>query len=71
MIKICGKYTFESAFIYLNSLLRGSIFNAAVAYYDMKKSEYEALKKIEENRMVDIFGTMITCNKHTGGLTEP
>ena len=64
MIKGCGKYTFESAFIYLNSLLRGSILYAAETYYDMKESEYNAIQKIEENLMVDIFGTMITCSKH-------
>ena len=48
LIKGLGKFTFEGAMIYLNSLLRSSILFAAKAMYNLKENELRLLERIEE-----------------------
>ena len=45
LIKGLGKFTFEGAMIYLNSLLRSSILFAAEAMYNVKENELRLLER--------------------------
>ena len=43
MVSDLGKYTIESGFIYLSSLLRGSIMYGAEAMIDIKESDFRKI----------------------------
>ena len=62
MIKGLGKYTFQGAMIYLNSLLRSSILFAAEAMYNLKENEFRLLERIEENLLRKLFNTEKGCS---------
>ena len=48
LVKILGVYTFESAVIYMESLLRSSILYASETMNNVKEIEFRALEAIEE-----------------------
>ena len=57
-------YTFESAVIYVESLLRSSILYSSEAMIHMKEFEYRALEKIEESVLQKVVGTIRSCSRH-------
>jgi hypothetical protein len=64
MVKESGKYTIECGFIYLNSLLRGSILYGAEAMINMKEDDYRKIEQIEEDQMRLLFETDRSCSIH-------
>ena len=56
-----GKFTFECAFIYMNSILRGSTLYACETYYNLSEHELRALEKIDEDFMRQIYETGKGC----------
>jgi hypothetical protein len=64
LIEPLGPYTFESAFIYIQSLIRNSILYGAEAMYIVKETDYRALEMIEESVMKKVFQTKKTCPRH-------
>ena len=64
MVSDLGKYTIECGFIYLNSLLRGSILYGAEAMIDMKEHDYRKIEQIEEDQMRLLFDTTLNCSLH-------
>ena len=64
MVKESGKYTIECGFIYLNSLLRGSILCGAEAMINMKEDDYRKIEQIEEDQMRLLFETDRSCSIH-------
>ena len=64
MIEPLGPYAFESAFIYIQSLIRNSILYAAETMYKVKETDYRALEMIEESVMKKVFQTKKTCPRH-------
>ena len=55
MVKDLGKYTMECGFIYLNSLLRGSILYATETMIDIKEEDFRNIEQIEEDQMRQLF----------------
>ena len=64
MVSDLGKYTIECGFIYLNSLLRGSILYGAKAMIDMKEKDFRKIEQIEEDQMRLLFDTTLNCSLH-------
>ena len=64
VLKDLGKYTMECGFIYLNSLLRGSILYATETMIDIKEEDYRNIEKIEEDQMRKLFDTDRSCPIH-------
>ena len=64
MVSDSGKYTIECGFIYLNSLLRGSILYGAEAMIDIKESDFRKIEQIEEDQMRLLFETTLNCSIH-------
>ena len=64
MVKECGKYTIECGFIYLNSVLRGSILYGAESMLNIKEDEYRKIEQIEEEQMRLLFSTDRSCSIH-------
>ena len=46
MVSEIGKYTMECGFIYLNSILRGSILYGAEALINLTEKEFREIEKI-------------------------
>ena len=51
MVNQIGKYTMECGFIYLNSILRGSILYGAEAMINMTENDFRQIEQIEEEQM--------------------
>ena len=64
MVNEAGKYTIECGFIYLNSLLRGSILYAAEAMFNATEEDYRKIEQIEEGQMRLLFATRSRCPIH-------
>ena len=64
MVKECSKYTIESGFIYLNSILRGSILYGAETMLYIKEDDFWKLEQIEEEQMRLFFSTDRSCPIH-------
>ena len=64
MVKGLGKYTIECGFIYLNSLLRGSILYAAEAMINISEQDFRHIEQIEEDLMRKLFSTDRSCPLH-------
>ena len=64
MVSVLGKYTIECGFIYLNSLLRGSILYGAEVMIDWKESEFCKIEQIGEEQMRLLFETDKSCSLH-------
>ena len=64
LIEPLGHYTFEGAFIYINSHLRNPILYAAEAMNNIKEAKYRALESIEESELTKVFHTKRSCPKH-------
>ena len=56
-----GKFTFECAFIYMNSILRGSTLYACETYYNLKENEIREIEKIDEDFMRQVFDVQRSC----------
>ena len=63
-MKGLGKYTLECGFIYLNSLLRGSILYAAEAMMNISEQDFRKIEQIEEDLMRKLFSTDRSCPIH-------
>ena len=61
ILKGLGKFTFECAFIYMNSILRGSTLYACETYYNLSEKETRAIEKIDEDFMRKVFETQKSC----------
>ena len=61
MVENLGTYTIECAFIYMESLLRGSILYAAEAYYNLSEIELRKLERIEEDCLRQLLKTGRNC----------
>ena len=61
MIQGLGKYTFECAFIYMNSILRGSTLYACETYYNLSENEVREIERIDEDFMREVFETGKRC----------
>ena len=57
-------YTFESAVIYIEALLRSSILYSSEAMINMKEVEFRALEQIEESVIQNIVKTTHSCSRH-------
>ena len=64
LVEPLALYTFESAVIYIEALLRSSILYASETMVNLKESEYRALEKIEESVLQKIFQTTRSCSRH-------
>ena len=64
LVEPLSVYTFESAVIYVESLLRSSILYSSEAMINIKEIEYRALEKIEESILQKIVGTTRSCSRH-------
>ena len=56
-----GKFTFECAFIYMNSILRGSTLYACETYYNLKENEIREIEKIDEDFLRQVFDIQRSC----------
>ena len=57
-------YTFESAVIYIESLLRSRILYSSETMVNIKETEYRALEKTEESVIQKILKTTRSCSRH-------
>ena len=64
LIEPLGPYRYESAFIYLQSLLRSSILYGSETMNNVKEVEWRELERIEESVMLKIFKTLRSCSRH-------
>ena len=64
MVKGLGRYTLECGFIYLNSILRGSILYATETMINIKEEDYRKIEQIEEDLMRKLFSTDRSCPLH-------
>ena len=64
MLRESGTYTIECGFIYLNSLLRGSILYAAEAMMNVTEQDFRNIDLIEEGQMRMLFATSASCPIH-------
>ena len=64
LVEPLGLYTFESAIVYIESLLRSSILYASETMINVKEAEYRALEKIEESVLQKLFKTTRSCSRH-------
>ena len=64
MVSKLGKYTIECGFIYVNSLLKGSILYGGEAMIDMKECDFCKIEQIEEEQMRLLFDTDKSCSLH-------
>ena len=64
LVKPLGVYTFESAVIYMESLLRSSILYASETMNNVKEIEFRALEAIEEAVLIKNFQTSRSCSRH-------
>ena len=64
LIEPLGPYRFESAWIYIQSLIRNSILYASEAMNNIKEKEYRALEGIEESVIIQVFQTLRSCPRH-------
>ena len=55
------KYYFECGMIFLNVMLRSSIFYACETYYNLKETEIRQLERIEESFLRKLFKTSRGC----------
>ena len=62
IIKGLGTYTFECGFIYLRSILRGSILYGTEVMFHITEMEKRTLEKIEESQMRNFFQTEKGCS---------
>ena len=68
LVKPLGLYTFESAVVYVESLLRSSILYASETMTNMRESEYRELEKIEETVVQKVLKTSRSCSRHLSYL---
>ena len=64
LIKGLGSYTFECGFIYLRSILRGSILYGTEVMFNLSEIEKRTIERIEEEQMRQIFQTEKGCPLH-------
>ena len=64
MVKGLGRYTVECGFIYLNSILRGSILYATETMINIKEEDFRHIEQIEEDQMRKLFDTDKSCPIH-------
>ena len=64
LIEPLGPYRYESAFIYLQSLLRSSILYGSETMNNLKEVQWRELERIEESVMLKIFKTLRSCSRH-------
>ena len=64
LIEPLGIYRFESAIIYIESLLRSSILYGAETMNNVKELEWRELEKIEEAVLSKVFKTTRSCSRH-------
>ena len=64
MVKGLGSYTAECGFIYLNSILRGSILYATETMMNIKEKDFRHIEQIEEDLMRKLFSTDMSCPIH-------
>ena len=64
LIELLGCYRFESAMIYIESLLRSSILYGAETMCNVKEAEWRELEKIEESVLSRVFKTTRSCPRH-------
>ena len=64
MVREIGKYTMECGFIYLNSILRGSILYGAEAMMNMTEKDFRNMEKMEEEQMRLLFEKGKSCQIH-------
>ena len=57
-------YTFQSAVIFIESLLRSQILYASETMVNIKESEYRAIERIEESVIQNIMKTTRSCSRH-------
>ena len=57
-------YTFTSAVIYIESLLRSRILYASETMINIKESEFRALEKTEESVIQKVLKTTRSCSRH-------
>ena len=61
LVEPLSVYTFESAVIYVESLIRSSILYSSEAMIHIKKLEYRAFENIQESVIQKVVGTTGTC----------
>ena len=64
LIKNLGKFTFEGAVIYIESLIRTSILYGSETMFNVKENKFRALEAIEESVLVKTFQTLRSCSRH-------
>ena len=64
LVEPLGPYRFESAWIYIQSLIRNSILYASEAMTNVKEKEYRAFECIEESVIKQVFKTLRSCPRH-------
>ena len=64
LVEPLSLYTFESAVIYIESLLRSRILYSSETMVNIKETEYRALEKTEESVMQKILKTTRSCSRH-------
>ena len=64
LIESLGVYTFESAMIYIESLLRSSLLYASETMHNVKEVEWRALEATEEAVIQKVCGTLRSCPRH-------
>ena len=64
MIKGLGPYTFEGAFIYIQSLIRTSLLYGSETMYNITEKELRAIESIEESAIQKALKTKRSCPKH-------
>ena len=55
LLRPLGQYTFECAFIFLNSLIRNSVLYGTEAMYNISENELREIERIEESHKKNIF----------------
>ena len=64
IIKGLGPYTFEGAFIYIQSLIRTSLLYGSETMYNITEKELRAIESIEESAIQKSLKTKRSCPKH-------
>ena len=64
LVESLSIYTFSSAVIYIESLLRSQILYSSETMINIKETEYRALEKTEESVIQKILKTTRSCSMH-------
>ena len=64
LIKNLGKFTFEGAVIYIESLIRSSILYGSETMFNIKENDYRTLEAMEEAVLQKTFQTLRSCSRH-------